>query len=181
MYCISCGTENVDAAQFCFKCGASQVPSPTPTSWPSNNSTNYQPTTDNSVQGYGYAANNPSGNYTQPLTAPNSYAAQQSYAPVSGPLQQPGITINNNMPPRPMVVMVPKSVGTAIVLAIFFGPLGMLYSTVPGGLVMLLINVILVIPTLGTVLFITWPAGIVWAAVAANTHNSKLYGYVQGG
>lgn len=85
------------------------------------------------------------------------------------------------MPPRPMVVMVPKSVGTAIVLAIFFGPLGMLYSTVPGGLVMLLINVILVIPTLGTVLFITWPAGIVWAAVAANTHNSKLYGYVQGG
>ena len=174
IFCTSCGTENVDAAQFCFKCGASQVPSLSPLSWPNSNSPNYPPAANNSVQGYGYAATYPSGNY--PQSSPASYPS----APVSGPLP-PAITINNNSAPRPMIVMMPKSVGTAIVLAIFFGPLGMLYSTVTGGLVMLAVNIILAIPTIGTVLFITWPIGIVWAAVAANTHNSKLYAYTAGG
>jgi hypothetical protein len=178
MFCNSCGTENVDAAQFCFKCGTAQVPSPPPTSWSGSSALSPPPpATNSSVQGYGYAPNYSSGNYPQPYAAPY---APTPYAPAPGP-QHPNITINNTAPARPMLVMMPKSVGTAIVLAIFFGPLGMLYSTVTGGLVLLAVNIVLGIPTLGTVLFITWPAGIVWAAVAANTHNSKLYGYVQGG
>ena len=48
-------------------------------------------------------------------------------------------------PPPPMVQVVqpyivvraPKSVGVAILLTLLFGPLGMLYSTVPGALIML--------------------------------------------
>lgn len=187
MFCNSCGTENVDAAQFCFKCGTAQVPSPPPTSWSGSSViATPPPATNNTVQGYGYAPSYPAGNYPQPYSAPNvpapyapapSAPAQYASAPGS---QQHNITINN-APVRPMVVMMPKSVGTAIVLAIFFGPLGMLYSTVTGGLVMLGINIVIGIPTLGMILFVTWPAGIVWAAIAANTHNSRLYGYVQGG
>jgi hypothetical protein len=80
-----------------------------------------------------------------------------------------------------MVIMMPKSVGTAIVLSFFFGPLGMLYSTVAGGLIMLVVTPIIVIPTLGLGLLLTWPICIIWAAVAASSHNNKLYGYAQGG
>ncbi len=177
MFCTSCGTENVDAAQFCFKCGSVQVPSPTPTNWPGGSQPNYppQPPPQQSVQGYPYAPNYPTASYPpppQPL-APNPYA--QAYGQM-----QPHITINNPAP-RPVVVMMPKSVGAAIALSFFFGPLGMMYSTVVGGLVMLLVNLIVVVPTLGLGLLITHPICIVWAAVAASQHNSNLYRYAQGG
>ena len=39
-----------------------------------------------------------------------------------------------------MVVVAPKSVGVAFVLTFFFGPLGLLYATVTGGLVMMAIS-----------------------------------------
>jgi hypothetical protein len=132
---------------------------------------------NNSAQGYSYAPNYLSGNYPQPPPAPNYFAPPSPYSQV--PNQQPYPVIVNNVP-QPMIIMMPKSVGTAIVLAFFFGPLGMLYSTVVGGLVMLLVNIVIVLPTLGFGLLITWPICIIWAAMAASTHNSKIYGYVQG-
>jgi hypothetical protein len=42
--------------------------------------------------------------------------------------------------PQRIVVTSTKSVGIAILLTILFGPLGMLYFIVPGGLIMLTIN-----------------------------------------
>jgi hypothetical protein len=47
----------------------------------------------------------------------------------------------------------------------------MLYSTVPGALVMLLISIVLGALTMGISLFITWPICMVWAAIAAQNHN----------
>lgn len=177
MFCNSCGTENVDAAQFCFRCGTVQVPAPAPPSWPGSSSMNIPPpTTNNSVQGYGNTENYPSVNYSQPLAAPSPYTQQPPYAPVP----QPYVVVNNPAP-RPVVIMAPKSVGTAIVLSLFFGPLGMLYSTVAGGLIMIVVNLIIVLPTLGLGLLLTQPICVIWAAVAASTHNSKLYRYAQGG
>lgn len=76
--------------------------------------------------------------------------------------------------PQQIVVKTQKSMGVAILLSIFFGPLGMLYSTVTGGIVMLLVNIVVGIFTLGIGLFFTWPIGVIWAAVAVNSHNSKL-------
>ena len=61
-----------------------------------------------------------------------------------------------------------KSAALAALLALLFGPLGMLYSTVGGAIALFIINVIFVVPTVGGILLITWPIGIVWAAVAAN-------------
>jgi hypothetical protein len=68
--------------------------------------------------------------------------------------------------PRP-----PKSVGAAILLAILFGPLGMLYSTVSGALIMLVVSLILGIATAGISVLITWPICIIWGAVAAQSYN----------
>lgn len=72
-----------------------------------------------------------------------------------------------------IVVNKQKSIGLAIVLAIFFGPLGQLYATVSGGLIMMLISVVVAIFTLGFGLFVTWPICVIWAAIAANNANKK--------
>lgn len=67
-----------------------------------------------------------------------------------------------------------KSVGGAVVLALFFGPLGMLYSTVLGACVMFVINVIVLIGTAGVGLLLTIPIGMIWAGSAASSHNKGL-------
>lgn len=67
-----------------------------------------------------------------------------------------------------------KSVGAAIVLALFFGPLGMLYATVPGACVMFVVNILMLFGTAGIGLLLTVPLGAVWAASAASSHNKGL-------
>jgi len=69
-----------------------------------------------------------------------------------------------------------KSVVGAVLLAMFFGPLGMLYSTVLGAGVMFFVSLLIVVPTLGIGLILTVPAGMIWAGFAADAHNKKLRG-----
>lgn len=73
--------------------------------------------------------------------------------------------------PAYIVVRPPRSVGAAIILTIFFGPLGMLYSTVPGALTMMFISFVLFFLTAGFSVFITWPICILWSALAAESYN----------
>jgi len=73
-----------------------------------------------------------------------------------------------------IIVKAEKSMGITILLTIFFGPLGMLYSTVTGAIIMIIVNVIVAIITLGFGLLITWPVCIIWAAVATNKYNKSL-------
>jgi hypothetical protein len=75
----------------------------------------------------------------------------------------------------------PKSAVLAFVLTFFFGPFGMLYSTVAGGLVMLLVDIILVPLTFGLILPILWPIQLVWAVVAANNANRAGGGVANAG
>jgi hypothetical protein len=60
-----------------------------------------------------------------------------------------------------------KSVWVAGSLAFCFGPLGMLYSTVPGCLVMFAVNVFAAIFGRVWMIIAAWLGGIVWAALAA--------------
>src|SRR5882672_11957324 len=69
-----------------------------------------------------------------------------------------------------------KSVGGAIALSFFFGPLGMLYSTVPGALTMRFAGFFFTLITLGFGIFLVWPACVLWSALAANSHNDKVRG-----
>lgn len=90
------------------------------------------------------------------------------------------------MSERPTTVIVSpvKSVGIAAVLAFFFGPIGMLYSTIAGAIVMFALNIGALLLTAGIGLLLTWPMGVVWAALAANAHNKRIgstNAYVQGG
>lgn len=67
-----------------------------------------------------------------------------------------------------------KNVGLAVLLAFLFGPLGMLYATVAGAIVMFFVNIVVAVLTLGLGLFITFPLGILWAGLAASSHNKRL-------
>lgn len=67
-----------------------------------------------------------------------------------------------------------KSMAIAIILTILFGPLGMLYSTIWGGVIMLIACVVIGVPTLGIGLWVLWPICVIWGAVAANSYNKKL-------
>ena len=73
-----------------------------------------------------------------------------------------------------VIVKAEKSMGVTILLTILFGPLGMLYSTITGAIVMIIVNVVVAIVTLGFGLLITWPVCIIWAAVATNKYNKNL-------
>lgn len=75
---------------------------------------------------------------------------------------------------QPVVVTATKSAGVAIILTVLFGPLGMLYSTIGGGIIMMVVSLLVAIPTAGFGLIITWPICIIWAAVAASSYNKKL-------
>ena len=70
-----------------------------------------------------------------------------------------------------IVVKSQKSIGLAILLTLFLGPLGMLYSTVAGGIIMFFVNLLMLFFTAGLGLILTWPLSIVWAAIAARGNN----------
>jgi hypothetical protein len=78
-----------------------------------------------------------------------------------------------------VIVGAPKSVGISILLTVLFGPLGMLYSTVPGGVIMMVVSLIVAVVTFAVGLFVTWPICVVWGAMAASAHNKKLGEMVQ--
>lgn len=117
-----------------------------------------------------------------PLANASPGYAQPAYghAPQNVPTayQQPQMvnTVHVHAGPTMMApVFIPtKSVGVAFLLTFLFGPLGMLYSTVAGGLVMLLVTPVFALFTLGLSLFVTWPICIIWACVAASSHNDRL-------
>ena len=64
-----------------------------------------------------------------------------------------------------------KSIVLSLVLTFFFGPFGMLYSTVTGALVMLVLYIALGIPTLGWALAGLHPIAMIWGAWAADRAN----------
>lgn len=67
-----------------------------------------------------------------------------------------------------------KSMVAALLLTFFFGPLGLLYATVPGALILLVLTVIIGFFTLGIGFILGWLASMIWAAVAVSSSNSKI-------
>jgi len=61
-----------------------------------------------------------------------------------------------------------------MVLAILFGPLGLLYATVGGGLIMFIASVIAGAANFLLGLLITWLLCIVLAYLAATAYNSRV-------
>jgi hypothetical protein len=89
-----------------------------------------------------------------------------------------------SQPPQQIVVVRTKSAGIAILLAVIFGPLGLLYSTVMGAIVMFIVNILVILLSVVTMgfglilLIFTWPTCAIWALVAVKSHNKKLLGSI---
>jgi len=127
----------------------------------------------------------PTANFQPPAGSPPlSYGAAQSSLPGHTPhYGQAGYPY----PPQPVVHVAmyggaapTKSTGVAVLLAALFGPLGMLYSTIPGAAILFCVNLFLVLVGFVTVglswllLFFSWIAGMVWAYLAADQHNKRV-------
>lgn len=76
---------------------------------------------------------------------------------------------------RTILVESKKNVGTALILTFLFGPLGMLYSTIKGGVIMFIISLIVAVFTAGLGIFITWPICMVWTYMAVKKYNDNLH------
>jgi len=64
-----------------------------------------------------------------------------------------------------------KSIVISLLLTLFFGPFGMLYSTVTGAIVMLILYLALGVPTLGWALVGLHPIAMIWGAWAVDRAN----------
>ncbi|CAB5038215.1 unannotated protein [freshwater metagenome] len=115
--------------------------------------------------------------YQQPQQQPQqAQPPQQQFNQAPQPSGQPQATAVNQIMIN-NVAAVPvgpqKNVAVAILLAFFFGPLGLLYATVQGGLIMLLIAIVsLPFVFLAAIpQFFVWVGCMVWAGVAVSNQN----------
>ena len=73
-----------------------------------------------------------------------------------------------------VILKTQKSMALAMILTFLFGPLGLLYATVKGGLIMMAVSFVVLFITFGIGLLIIMPACIIWAIVAVNNHNNLI-------
>jgi hypothetical protein len=67
-----------------------------------------------------------------------------------------------------------KSVFLAVALTFFFGPFGMLYSTLLGSFVIFFLTGLAFLLTGGLGLILVWPLSMFWAGFAADRRNKRL-------
>jgi hypothetical protein len=66
-----------------------------------------------------------------------------------------------------------KSVPTALLFCVFLGPVGMLYSTVIGGTIMIMIGFIVACAKFFIPMAIVWLLSCIWGVAATNRFNKK--------
>lgn len=67
-----------------------------------------------------------------------------------------------------------KNLGIALLFSIFFGPLGLLYSTVRGGAIMLLVAFIVISSRFPVPIILMWISCCIWSVMATNRYNNQL-------
>ena len=80
----------------------------------------------------------------------------------------------NTPQPQIIVVQATKNPGTAALLGCLFGPIGLLYATGKGAIIMFFVNLVIGAVTFGFGLFLTWPICGLWGYKAAQAYNEKL-------
>lgn len=73
-----------------------------------------------------------------------------------------------------LIVNAKKSTVLGLILAFFFGPLGLLYSTVLGGVIMIAVAIVafFILPVIGPI--IAWMISFIWAFVTLILYNGKV-------
>jgi len=140
-----------------------------------------------------YPGPQPTGpQYAEPYAGPQYAGPQYTEAQQTGPQSQAawpvpqpqlaGGQYGHQPPPQYRNVRPPadKSVGAALVLTFLFGSFGLFYTSILGGLIMTVVEVIAVIVSVltlgvGLVLFLLiWPATMIWGALSASRRHRKF-------
>jgi hypothetical protein len=104
-----------------------------------------------------------------PHVAPQQYYPQPIY-----------VTQQVQMAPAYVAMAPPKSMAAALLLTFFFGPLGLFYASITGGIVMLIVTFVAAALTFGVSLLVTFPICMIWAAIATSNYNARLTAVNQG-
>lgn len=158
MFCTTCGESIADNHAFCAGCGRPVQKSLTASSQdpiavieaqhvkPTHNQYTVSPTTQ-------YQTASPPPPAQQPVASP-IYVTQQVQVAA------------------PTLMRPPKSVSTAIWLAVLFGPFGLFYASILGGFVMLVGGLIATAASSGVAAPFVWIGSIIWASIAVRNYNA---------
>lgn len=67
-----------------------------------------------------------------------------------------------------------KSIAVTLLFCVILGPVGVLYSSLTGGIVMIVLGLVIVRTKLMGLILVLWLASCVWGVAAANRYNRKL-------
>ena len=67
-----------------------------------------------------------------------------------------------------------KSLATSLLFSVFLGPVGLLYATARGGIIMAVIAFVVMSSRLPVPIIITWVSCCIWSVLATNRYNTKL-------
>lgn len=90
-------------------------------------------------------------------------------------LNHKSLVIKNKAAPYLFNCYLLKSSVIALLLTVFLGPVGLLYASVTGGIVMIIVMFIVLSVKLPVPIIVAWIICPVWAVLAVNKHNKLLF------
>lgn len=67
-----------------------------------------------------------------------------------------------------------KNVAGALLFSVLLGPVGLLYSSVRGGIVMIILGFVAISSKLPVPIILVWLGACIWSVSAAERHNKKM-------
>ena len=74
--------------------------------------------------------------------------------------------------PKPFLPL--KSVAGTLLFSLFLGPIGLLYASTIGGIVMLVFGIVIVPTKLPVPIALIWIFSCIWSVIATNRYNKKI-------
>lgn len=78
----------------------------------------------------------------------------------------------NQQPTKPL-----KSIAITLLFAVFLGPVGLLYASLTGGIIMIILGFIVVSVKYIVPIVLVWLISCIWSVAAANRYNNKILEY----
>lgn len=67
-----------------------------------------------------------------------------------------------------------KNVALALIFAVLLGPVGLLYSTLWGGIIMIMVGFVVVCAKFIVPVILVWLLCCIWSVAATNRYNKKI-------
>lgn len=68
-----------------------------------------------------------------------------------------------------------KSVAVALIFSVILGPIGLLYASLWGGFVMIMIGIVVVSSKFIFPIILVWIISCIWSVAAVESYNKKVY------